>query len=80
MGFALFVAAGSLFLGTANDPVLRRTGLRATIFTKEIRATHLPEVPVIIIVVLTIFWLIRVRLPHARRKLEQQRPVEPVAQ
>jgi hypothetical protein len=61
MGFALFVAAGSLFLGTASDPVLRKTGLRATIFTKEIRATHLPQVPVIIIVALTIFWLIRVR-------------------
>jgi uncharacterized membrane protein len=80
MGFALFVAAGSLFLGTASDPVLRRTGLRATIFTKEIRATHLPQVPVIIIVVLTIFWLIRVRFPNAHRKLEQQRPAEPVAQ
>jgi uncharacterized membrane protein len=65
MGFALFVAAGSLFLGTAGDPVLRKTGLRATIFTKEIRATHLPQVPVIIIVVLTIFWLIRVRYSSA---------------
>jgi len=76
MGFALFVAAGSLFLGTASDPVLRRTGLRATIFTKEIRATHLPQVPVIIIVVLTIFWLIRVRFPNTYRKVERQ-PVAP---
>jgi uncharacterized membrane protein len=80
MCFALFIAAGSLFLGTASDPVLRRTGLRATIFTKEIRATHLPQVPVIIIVVLTIFWLIRVRFPNAHRKLEHQRPVERIAQ
>jgi hypothetical protein len=63
MGFALFVAAGSLFLGTAGDPVLRKTGLRATIFTKEIRATHLPQVPVI--VVLTIFRLIKVRYASA---------------
>jgi uncharacterized membrane protein len=77
MGFALFIAAGSLFLGTASDPVLRKTGLRATIFTKEIRATHLPQVPVVIIVVLTIFWLIRVRFPNAPRKLEHQ-PVEPL--
>jgi uncharacterized membrane protein len=67
MGFALFVAAGSLFLGTAGDPVLRKTGLRATIFTKEIRATHLPQVPVMIIVLLTIFWLIRVRYSSAYR-------------
>ncbi|HEV7485552.1 MAG TPA: DUF2306 domain-containing protein [Thermoanaerobaculia bacterium] len=65
MGFALFVAAGSFFLGTASDPVMRRSGLRATLFTKEIRATHLPQVPVIIIVVLTIFWLIRVRYASA---------------
>jgi hypothetical protein len=79
MGFALFIAAGSLFLGTASDPVLRKTGLRATIFTKEIRATHLPQVPVILIVVLTIFWLIRVRFPYAHRKLEHQ-PVESITQ
>jgi uncharacterized membrane protein len=72
MGFALFVAAGSFFLGTASDPVLRKSGLRATIFTKEVRATHLPQVPVLIIVVLTIFWLIRVRFPNAYRKVEHQ--------
>jgi len=69
MGFALFVAAGSFFLGTASDPVLRKSGLRATIFTKEVRATHLPQVPVLIIVVLTIFWLIRVRFPNGYRKI-----------
>ena len=56
MGFALFVAAGSFFLGTAS-----KTGLRARLFTKEIRATHLPEIPVLIIIVLTLYWLIRVR-------------------
>jgi hypothetical protein len=76
MGFALFIASGSFFLGTASDPVLRKTGLRATIFTKEIRATHLPQVPVLIIVVLTIFWLIRVRFPNAHKKLERRRPIE----
>src|SRR4051794_37579830 len=73
IGFALFIAAGSLFLGTASDPVLRKTGLRATIFTKEVRATHHPQVPVLIIVVLTIFWLIRVRFPKARQKFETAR-------
>ena len=71
MGFALFVAAGSFFLGTASDPVLRKSGLRATIFTKEVRATHLPQLPVLIIVLLTIYWLIRVRFPRAYRKIQQ---------
>jgi len=60
MGFALFTAVGSFFLGTASDPVLRRTGLRATLFTKAVRATHLPELPVLIVVVLTIYWVCRV--------------------
>jgi hypothetical protein len=60
MCIALFIAAGSFFLGTASDPVLRRTGLRATLFTPAIRKTHLPEVPVLIIVLLTVFWLCRV--------------------
>jgi len=79
MGFALFVASGSFFLGTAGDPVMRRSGLRATLFTKEIRATHLPQLPVLLIVVLTIFWLIRVRFPNAYRKVEH-RHIEPVVQ
>jgi uncharacterized membrane protein len=68
MGLALFVAAGSFFLGTAGDPVLRRTGLRATLFTKEIRATHLPQLPVLLIVVLTLYWLIRVRFGNEYKK------------
>jgi uncharacterized membrane protein len=68
MGFALFIAAGSFFLGTASDPVLRRSGLRATLFTKEIRATHLPAVPVVLIVALTLFWLFRVKLASSYRR------------
>lgn len=62
MCFALFVASGSFFLGTASDPVLKKSGLRATLFTKDIRATHLPEVPVLILAALTVYWLIRVRV------------------
>ncbi len=65
MCVALFIAAGSFFLGTASDPVLRRTGLRATLFTPAIRKTHLPEVPVLIIVILTIFWVCRVMFTNA---------------
>jgi uncharacterized membrane protein len=65
MCVALFVAAGSFFLGTAGDPVLRRIGLRARLFPDAVRKTGLPAVPVLIIVVLTIFWLIRVRFTNA---------------
>jgi hypothetical protein len=67
MCVALFVATGSFFLGTASDPVLRRTGLRATLFTKAVRATHLPMVPIWILLALTIFWLLRVRLAKRYR-------------
>jgi uncharacterized membrane protein len=68
MCVALFIAAGSFFLGTASDPVLRRTGLRARLFPDAIRQTHLPEVPVLIIVILTIFWVCRVEFTNAYRK------------
>jgi len=63
-GFSLFIAAGSFFLGLPADPVMRRFGLRATLFTKEIRATHLPTVPVIAVVLLTFYWLVRIRLAN----------------
>lgn len=68
MGLALFIAAGSFFLGTAGDPVMRRSGLRARLFPPEIRATHLPQLPVLLIVALTIFWLVRVRFGSAYRR------------
>ncbi len=65
---ALFIATTSFFIGTASDPVLRRTGLRARLFPEAIRKTHLPEVPVVIIVILTIFWVCRVQFTSAYRK------------
>ncbi len=65
MCIALFIAAGSFFLGMSSDPVLRRTGLRATLFTSAIRKTHLPELPVLIILILTIFWVCRVMFTNA---------------
>ncbi|HXA18785.1 MAG TPA: DUF2306 domain-containing protein [Thermoanaerobaculia bacterium] len=68
MGLALFVASGSLFLGTASDPVMKRSGLRATLFTPAIRATHLPEIPVLIVVVITIFWLCRLLFTKAYKQ------------
>jgi len=65
MCFALFVASGSFFLGTASDPVFRKAGLRAKLFTHAIRQTHLPEVPVYILLILTIFWIYRVKFTDA---------------
>jgi uncharacterized membrane protein len=62
MGLALFVATGSFFLGMAGDPLARRIGLRARLFTPEIRKTQLPLVPVLIVAALTIFWLLKVKL------------------
>src|SRR5882762_7278147 len=74
MGIALFIAAGSFFLGMSSDPVLQRTGLRARLFTDAVRKTHLPEVPVLLIVILTIFWVCRVMFTNAYKKPETQRP------
>ena len=74
MGIALFIAAASFFLGMSSDPVLQRTGLRARLFTDAVRKTHLPEVPVLIIVILTIFWVCRVMFTNAYKKPETQRP------
>lgn len=70
MGFGLFVAAGSFFLGGTAS----KTGLRARLFTKEVRATHLPQVPVLIIIVLTLYWLIRVRFGNEYKKRGETLP------
>ena len=68
MCFALFVATGSFFIGTASDPVAKQFGLRARLFTKEVRDTRLPLVPVLIVLIMTVFWLIRVRYAKQYRK------------
>ena len=73
MCIALFIATASFFLGTADDPVLHRTGLRARLFTPAIRHTHLPEVPVLIVVVLTTFWLCRVWFSKAYKSQRAKR-------
>lgn len=78
MGTALFIAAASFFVSTASDPVLRRNGLRARLFPEAIRRTHLPEVPLLVIVVLTLFWLFRVLL--ARRYRTRQEDPSPARQ
>lgn len=61
MGIALFIATASLFVGTSGNSVGARSGLRARLFTPEIRSTHLPMVPVWLVLILTVFWLFRVR-------------------
>lgn len=71
MCVALFIATASFFLGTASDPALRQVGLRARLFTKAVRHTHLPEIPVLLVLVLMVYWLIRVRTAKAYRKAEQ---------
>src|SRR4029078_9344847 len=59
---------GSFFLGQSGDPVLRRTGLRARLFTKEVRATRLPLVPVFLVIGLTLYWLCRVLFTSEYKK------------
>jgi len=78
MGFGLFIAAGSFFLGMPGDPVLRRSGLRATLFPPAVRHTHLPEIPVLLILVLIVYWLCRVLLTNEYKKAALIR-TEPVA-
>lgn len=68
MGFALFIATGSFFLGTSGDPVMKKIGLRATLFTKEVRATHLPMVPVLLVLVMTLYWIWRVKFTDLYKK------------
>jgi len=68
MCLALFIATASFFLGTASDPVLHKTGLRARLFTHAVRQTHLPEVPVLLVVFATIFWLCRIWFTNTYKK------------
>jgi hypothetical protein len=68
MCIALFVATASFFLGTSNNPLQ----LRARLFTAAVRHTHLPEVPVLVLVVMTIFWLFRVRFAKAYKKVPRE--------
>lgn len=65
MCFALFIAAGSFFLGTANP-----NGLRNTLFTKEIRATHINQLPVLVIVVAMLYWIAKVRFGKGYGRVE----------
>jgi hypothetical protein len=52
MCVALLIATFSFFFG--------RSGIRAVLFTEPVRKTHLPEVPVVIICVVMLYWVWRV--------------------
>lgn len=56
MGFAFFIAAGSLFLGQPD------------VFPEPLKPAALRAVPVVLVVGLTLYWLIRVSFEHRRRK------------
>jgi uncharacterized membrane protein len=65
MGFGMFIATVSFFLGGTT-----KNGLRAQLFTAAVRKTHLPVVPVLLVVLLTIFWVFRVKLSKAYKKVD----------
>lgn len=60
MGFAFFIAAGSLFLGQPD------------VFPDPLKPAALRAVPVVLVVGLTLFWLIRVSLMHRRPRVSEQ--------
>jgi hypothetical protein len=71
MGTALWIATASFFLGMPADPVLRREGLRGRLFTPEIRSTHLPTIPVLLVAGLMLFWLARVLWTNTYKRAAQ---------
>jgi uncharacterized membrane protein len=69
MNFALFVATASFFVGGGA-----RNGIRARLFTKAVRATHLPSVPVFLVLILMIYWVIRVKFGKQYKRGGELRP------
>jgi hypothetical protein len=63
MSFALFIAAGSLFLGQPK------------VFPQALRGSPLMLVPELTILALMLFWLARVLLAGAARKADPSRPL-----
>jgi uncharacterized membrane protein len=74
MNFSLFVATASFFLGQASDPAVGRNGLRARLFTKAVRATRLPLVPVFLVLILMIYWILRVKFGKQYKRGAESRP------
>ena len=62
MCIGLFAASGSFFLGRSNTEPLHSQGLRAKLFTNAIQATHITLIPVLLIIVMMIYWIVRVKI------------------
>jgi uncharacterized membrane protein len=69
MNFSLFIATASFFVGGGA-----RNGLRARLFTKAVRATYLPTVPVFFVLILMIYWIIRVKFGKQYKRAGESRP------
>jgi hypothetical protein len=69
MNFSLFIATASFFVGGGA-----RNGLRARLFTKAVKATHLPPVPVFLVLILMIYWVIRVKFGKQYKRSGESRP------
>lgn len=61
MGFAFFIAAGSLFLGQPD------------VFPEPLKPVALRAVPLLLVVGITLFWLIRVSWMHRRQQRAAKR-------
>src|SRR5215510_8310724 len=70
MCFALFIAAGSFFLGPANRPLrlLSAVGLRQQLFRALLREEVLLFLSILPLLLL-IFWLVRVRFTNAYKRI-----------
>jgi uncharacterized membrane protein len=84
MCFGLFAASGSFFLGRSSTEPLRSSGLRAKIFTDAVQATRLPTIPVLLILVMMVYWIVRVRRTKTykripSRRAEAQQPIRSAA-
>jgi hypothetical protein len=61
MGFAFFIAASSLFLGQPD------------VFPEPLKPIGLRTAPVLLVVGLTLYWLVRVSFAHRRQRSGGQR-------
>jgi len=70
MCFALFIAAGSFFLGPANRPLrlLSAVGLRQQLFRALLREEVLLSLSILPLLLL-IFWLVRVRFTNGYKRI-----------
>ena len=73
MCFALGISSAAFFIFRAEEPILRRTGLRAKLFSPALRRTHLLEVPVIVVAAVMLFWLGRILFTNVYKTPAEER-------